>query len=187
MELGRDGTTGSYGWAADSGPSINNRPVFRNGSVATRSQIGGTAQGDGVWANVENGAQLALEWRAPSDGAADVSYDLIGRDHAETDIEWHLATSDGMSWNDLGFTLVDQSDTPTSPDNLAASNLMLSAGDSIYLYGQIADHDAFDGTVITGGIDFTPAQVVVPEPAGILLWSMLGFGLLIYGWRRSRR
>jgi hypothetical protein len=188
MELGRDGTTGPYGWAANVGPSINNRPVFRNGDVAARGQKSGTTQGDGVWGNAENGAQLALEWKAPADGTADVSYGLVGRNDVETDIEWHLATWVGNVWTDLGFVLVTQAHTPASPASLAATGLGLSAGDSIYLYGQIADHDAYDGTVFYGGIEFTPTPAeFVPEPGAAVLALLAVLGLTALLRRRMTR
>jgi len=189
MELGSDGTSRPYGWAADAGYAINDRGVFRNGSTTTRLPLGGTTQGDGVWGNAENNAQIALEWKAPGPGTADVSFDLIGRNHEQTDIEWHLATWDGSSWNDLQYVLVTRDHTPAAPASLATTDsLELAAGDSIYLYGQIADHDAYDGTVFTGGITFTPepAGGIIPEPGTVLVWSLLaacGFALA----RRSRR
>lgn len=187
MELGSDGTSRPYGWAADEGFAINDRGVFRNGSIANRMVLSGTTQGDGVWGNAENNAQLALEWEAPSDGVADVDYELVGRNHAETDIEWHLATWDGTTWTDLDYVLVTQAHTPASPASLAATGLNLSAGDSIYLYGQIADHDAYDGTVISGGIEFEPAQggPVVPEPATLVLSALAAAALGGYLRRRK--
>lgn len=190
MELGSDGSARPYGWAGNIGSAVNDRAVFRNGSTTNRLVLSGTSQGDGVWGNAENNAQIALEWKAPSDGIADASYELIGRDHAETDIEWHLATWDGTTWNDLDFMLVTQAHTPSSPAVLEALGLNLAAGDSIYLYGQIADHDAFDGTVITGGITFTPASAeAVPEPASVTLaWiGALGLGAWMTLPARRRR
>jgi hypothetical protein len=190
MELGSDGTARPYGWAADHGYAINDRGVFRNGSIANRMVRGGTAQGDGVWGNAENNAQIALEWVAPSDGTADAYYELIGRNHANTDIEWHLATSTGADpWNDLDFIAVTQAHTPAFPAVLEAVGLDLAAGESIYLYGQIYDFDDWDGTVITGGITFTtqPAELI-PEPATATL-ALLGM-VALGGWllvvRRSR-
>lgn len=188
MELGSDGTSRPYGWAADKGSAINDRAVFRKGDVDDRGPKGGTTQGNGVWGNAENSAQIALEWKAPAGGAADVSYSLVGRDNAETDIEWHLATWVGSTWTDLDYVLVTQLDTPASPASLSAAGLPLAAGDSIYLYGQIADHDAYDGTVFYGGIDFTPTPAeFVPEPgsAGLALVAMLGLAVLLR--RRHRR
>ncbi len=190
MELGSDGSARHYGWAANHGLSINDRGVFRNGNLTSRFPRGGTTKGDGVWANAENSVQLALEWRAPSDGVAHVSFQFVGRDHANTDHEWHLATwTDGSLWTDLGFTKVDQSHSPSAPAVLAASNLDLDAGESIYLYGMIYDFDDWDGTVITGGIDFTadPLQVI-PEPgsATLAILGLLGLGVWAAALRRRR-
>jgi hypothetical protein len=189
MELGSDGTARPYGWAANAGYAINDRGVFRKGIVANRMVSGGTTMGDGVWANAENNVQLALEWRAPEDGTVDVFYELIGRNHANTDIEWHLATSTlADPWNDLDFIAVTQAHTPAAPAVLQAARLDLAAGESLYLYGMIYDYDDYDGTVITGGIDFTPEPtgLIIPEPGTFLVWFLLaGLGLGA-AWRRKR-
>ncbi|MFT5124083.1 MAG: hypothetical protein ACI9TH_004905 [Kiritimatiellia bacterium] len=155
LDLGRDGSTGSYGWAANAGSAINDRGVVRNGNWPNRGQQNGESPGDALFANAENNAQLVIEWQAPVSGMAAVAFEFNGADHAEADLQWHIGTWDGASWIDHGFVVVRQTDTPAQPAQLTVNNLPVSAGDSIYLYGHVYDHDAFDGTLIRGGISLS--------------------------------
>ena len=96
----------------------------------------------------------------PQECYVDVSYTLIGRDTPQDSMDWHLGSYVGGTWTYLGTTttLVTQANTTSNSVVLSATNVHLNAGDSIFLIADVYDNDAYDGTLVEGGITFRPVQ-----------------------------
>ena len=78
--------------------------------------------------------------------------------------------------NSVALTLGDEYTADfvrlTLTDNVEGRNLTSLAG---------GDRDGL------GEIRFLAAPAVVPEPASLAIWSLIGLGLFAFGWRRMRR
>jgi len=130
---------------------------------------GESRDGDAIRAHPENSRQIAIEWRAPATGGVSLDVEVtVG--NAMGDVEWHVLLRRGGVTSELEWLYVSReggpdqvavspaetvASPPTDPRHLGGF-AHLRAGDSVFFYARVGDHDAGDGTRIRGTVWFRP-------------------------------